>query len=257
MFGTVARQSIPSGMRTVPGQTRLSVVIPAFNEERRLPGTLDRVAGYLAGRQQLLPAEIVIVDDGSSDGTAGLARAFRPPAGVSVRLVQFSRNRGKGAGVRAGLSASCGERVLISDADLSTPIEEIEALLATGADLAVGSRAVRRELIMRHQPLARDTMGRIFNLALRFLGLTHLKDTQCGFKLLDGELARRLAGALRLDGFAYDVELLARAERAGATVAEVPVHWYHVEASRVRPLRHGFQMLRDALRVRVWLWRGR
>jgi dolichyl-phosphate beta-glucosyltransferase len=116
---------------------------------------------------------------------------------------------------------------------------------------------VRRELIGRHQPLVRDTMGRIFNLALRMMGLTRFRDTQCGFKLLDGELARRLAGTMRLDGFAFDVEMLARAQRLGVTIAEVPVRWYHVDASRVRPLRHGLQMLRDALRVRLWLWLGR
>ena len=174
-----------------------------------------------------------------------------------MRLVPLGRNRGKGAAVRAGMAASLGERVLISDADLSAPIEEVEALLKSGADVAVGSRGVLRELIVRRQPLVRDTMGRIFNVGLRLLGLTRLRDTQCGFKLLEGELARRLAGALRLDGFAYDVELLARAERSGATVAEVPVRWYHVEASRVRPFRHGLQMLRDALRVRLWLWIGR
>ncbi len=244
-------------MSTAPGRTRFSVVVPAYNEERRLPGTLERVAEYLARSGRLLPAEIVVVDDGSTDGTSGIVRAFRPPSGVAVRLIRLGRNRGKGAGVREGLAAALGERVLISDADLSAPIEEVEALLECGADLAVGSRGVRREMIMRRQPLARDTMGRAFNLALRLLGLTHLKDTQCGFKLLEGGLARRLAGALRLDGYAYDVELLARAERSGATVVEVPVHWYHVEASRVRPLRHGLQMLRDALRVRVWLWLGR
>ncbi|MBZ5587588.1 MAG: glycosyltransferase family 2 protein [Acidobacteriia bacterium] len=239
------------------GQTRLSVVVPAYNEESRLPATLDRLVGYLAGQRQLLPAEIVVVDDGSTDDTAGVVETFRPPAGVAMRLVPLGRNRGKGAAVRAGMAASLGERVLISDADLSAPIEEVEALLKSGADVAVGSRGVLRELIVRRQPLVRDTMGRIFNVGLRLLGLTRLRDTQCGFKLLEGELARRLAGALRLDGFAYDVELLARAERSGATVAEVPVRWYHVEASRVRPFRHGLQMLRDALRVRLWLWIGR
>jgi len=244
-------------MSTAPGPTRLSVVIPAYNEEKRLPATLERVAGYLAASARLLPAEIVVVDDGSADATAEVVRAFQPPGGVAIRLIRLNTNRGKGAGVRTGLAASLGDRVLVSDADLSAPIEEIEALLASDADLVVGSRGVRREMIMRRQPLARDTMGRIFNLALRLLGLTRLRDTQCGFKLIEGGLARRLAPAMRLDGFAYDVELLARAARSGASVVEVPVRWYHVEASRVRPLRHGLQMLRDSLRVRVWLWRGR
>ncbi len=236
---------------------RLSVVIPAFNEARRLPGTLGAIAGFLARRRDLQPAEIVVVDDGSRDATGATAAAFAAPPGVAVRVVRLPRNRGKGAAVRAGIAASQGAWVLICDADLATPIEELDALLASGASLAAGSRAVRRELIARRQPLPRDLLGRCFNLALRALGLTSLRDTQCGFKLLDGSLARRLAGELRLDGFAFDVELLARAVRAGATVAEVPVRWFHVDDSRVRPVRHGLGMVLDALRVRWWLLRGR
>ena len=212
---------------------------------------------YLHGHEALQPAEIVVVDDGSTDRTAAVGEGAETVPGVRVRVIRLDRNRGKGASVRAGLAASRGERVLISDADLATPIEEVERLLASAVDVAVGSRGVRRELIVERQPLARDTMGRIFNLILRTLRLTRLRDTQCGFKLIEGSLARRLAAELRLDGFAFDVELLARAARAGATIAEVPVHWRHVEASRVRPLRHGGQMLRDVLRLRVWLWLGR
>jgi len=238
-------------------QTSLTVVVPAYNEELRLPSTLDLVARYLAGEPRLLPAEIVVVDDGSTDGTGAVVEAFSPPPRVEVRLLRLPQNRGKGAGVRAGLAASRGRLVLISDADLSTPIEEVETLLSSGAELAVGSRGVRRELIVKHQPWTRETLGRAYNLALRLLGLTLLKDTQCGFKLIEGTLARRLAGVLRLDGFAFDVELLARARRFGATIAEVPVHWHHVEASRVSPVRHGLQMLKDAARVRLWLLTGR
>ena len=234
-----------------------SVVVPAYNEEVRLPSTLDRVVRYLAEQDVFLPAEILIADDGSTDGTSGVVEAFRPPRGIEVRSVRLDRNRGKGAAVRAGLAASRGARVLISDADLSAPVEEVEALLASGADLAVGSRGVRRELIGRRQPVARDALGRVFNLVLRLLRLTRLRDTQCGFKLLSGELARRLAQSLRLDGFAFDVEMLARAQRLGATIAEVPVRWFHADASRVRPLHHGLQMFRDVLRLRVWLWLGR
>jgi dolichyl-phosphate beta-glucosyltransferase len=241
----------------VARETRFSVVVPAFNEERRLPATLERIGSFLVRRADLLPAEILVVDDGSSDGTARVAERVAAPAGISLRVLRLGRNSGKGAAVRAGLAASGGARVLISDADLATPIEEVDKLLASRAAFAVGSRGVQRELIERRQPLPRDTMGRMFNLALRVLGLTSLKDTQCGFKLLEGDLARRLAGEQRLDGFAFDVELLARAARRGASIAEVGVRWSHVEASRVRPLRHGMQMLRDVLRIRLWLWTGR
>jgi dolichyl-phosphate beta-glucosyltransferase len=174
-----------------------------------------------------------------------------------VQAVRLPVNRGKGAAVRAGMLAARGRFILISDADLATPIEELETLQASGADVAAGSRGVRRELIVRHQPLAREGMGRIFNLILRVVGLTALKDTQCGFKLLRGDLGRRIAAAMRLDGFAFDVELLSRAERLGARVEEVPVHWYHMEQSRVHPIRHSLQMLRDVLRLRIWLWLGR
>jgi dolichyl-phosphate beta-glucosyltransferase len=250
----MAGRSIPVGHAPVTEPLALSIVIPAFNEEERLPTTLRRIAGFLAGREDLLPAEIIVADDGSRDGTASVAAAETLPAGVEMRIVSLGRNRGKGAAVRAGLAASRGGRVLITDADLATPIEELEALLPVRAGIVAGSRALRREMIVRKQPFLRDRLGRVFNHVLRSLSVTSLKDTQCGFKLLDGELARVLATQLRLDGFAFDVEMLARAERMGQRVIEVPVRWLHQDASRVRPLRHGLQMLRDTLRVRWWLW---
>lgn len=236
-------------------QPALTVVIPAFNEAARLPQTLVRVGEYLAHHPRWLPAEVLVVDDGSRDGTDTAAARVKPPERVTLRVLRHACNRGKGAAVRSGMLASRGRRVLISDADLATPMEELESLDRAEAEVAVGSRAVRRELIVRRQPLPRDLMGRGFNVMLRLLGLTVLKDTQCGFKLFDGELARRLAAELRLDGFAFDVELLSRAERCGARVSEVPVRWFHMEESRVQPVRHSLQMARDVLRLRWWLWR--
>jgi len=233
---------------------RLSVVIPAYNEAGRLPRTLERIGSYLAGHPELLPAEIVVVDDGSQDGTAACAGAFMPPRGVALVVQSLGKNRGKGAAVREGLRLATGELVLLCDADLATPIEELEKLLPHAQGVACGSRAVDRRLIARRQPFLRDRLGRLFNLGLRFLGLTRLRDTQCGFKLLPGTLAKELAKALVFDGFIYDVELLARAERAGYPVVEVPVRWAHVDESRVRPLRHGLGMLLDALRLRWRLW---
>jgi dolichyl-phosphate beta-glucosyltransferase len=235
----------------------LTVLIPAFNEVVRLPVTLETVAAYLHAKGSRGRSEVLVVDDGSRDGTARLAEEFAPPPGVTVRVVRLARNRGKGAAVRQGFVASRGAWVLVSDADLATPIEEVEKLIAAGTAVAVGSRGLRRELIERRQPFPRDLLGRLFNVALRVLGLTRLRDTQCGFKLVEGDLARQLGKVMRLDGFAFDVELLARAERLGAAVREVPVRWFHVEDSRVRTLSHGIEMLRDVLRIRIWLWTGR
>lgn len=232
----------------------LSVVVPAYNEARRLPATLDRIARFLKDSPAWVPTEIIVVDDGSRDETAAVAEGFEPPAGVVMRTLRLGVNRGKGAAVRTGLAASKGAWVLISDADLAAPIEDLDTLRDAGVDLAVGSRALRRELISRRQPWPRDLMGRSFNLVLRLLRLTEMHDTQCGFKLIKGDLARWLGGRLCLDGFAFDVEMLARARKLGRTICEVPVRWEHVDESRVMAVRHSLQMARDVLRLRVWLW---
>jgi dolichyl-phosphate beta-glucosyltransferase len=257
MTAWIACTSIPAGHEPMAKPFTLSIIIPAYNEAERLPATLLRITGFLAGRSHLLPTEIIVADDGSRDGTARVAAGVAMPSYVEMRVVTLPSNRGKGAAVRAGLAASRGERVLITDADLATPIEEIENLLPVRAGIAAGSRGMRRELIARKQPFLRDHLGRLFNHILRGLSVTTLKDTQCGFKLLDGDLARVLAMQLRLDGFAFDVEMLARAERMGQRVVEVPVRWFHQDSSRVRPFRHGLQMLRDTLRIRWWLWTGK
>ncbi len=234
---------------------RLSVVIPAYNEAGRLEPTLDRVASFLAGAARWRPAEIVVVDDGSSDLTAEIARSHPVSDGVGLVVAVHPVNRGKGAAVRTGFSRSSGEWVLLTDADMSAPIEDLTVLAAAAESdaVAVGSRAVDRRLVTERQPLHRDLMGRTFNLALRTLGLTRLGDTQCGFKLFPGDLARRLAAVQQLDGFSFDVELLVLARHWGYRIREVGVHWQHVEASRVMAIRHSSQMLRDALKL--WWWR--
>jgi len=232
--------------------TTLSIVIPALNEAGRLEPTLDRITSFLAREPSWRPAEIIVVDDGSSDRTAEIARSHNAGDGVDLAVASHPVNRGKGAAVRTGFSRSRGEWVLLTDADMSAPIEDLE-VLAAAADrdsLAVGSRAVDRDLVTLRQPLHRDLMGRTFNLAIRTLGLTRLGDTQCGFKLFPGDLARSLAAAQKIDGFAFDVELLVLARHWGYRIHEVGVHWQHVEASRVLAIRHSSQMLRDAL----WLW---
>ena len=239
-----------------PAPRRLSVVVPAFNEAWRLPPTLRRIGAFLAASPSWQPAEIVVVDDGSADGTAAAAGAATVPDGVALRVISHPANRGKGAAVRTGFAAAGGDAVLLTDADLSAPIEDLERLAAGfgPAEVAVGSRAVDRRLIETPQPRHRDLMGRVFNLVLRASRLTRLHDTQCGFKLFPGELARALAAAQRLDGFAFDVELLVLAEHWGYRVREIGVRWQHVEASRVLAVRHSGQMLRDALRL--WWWKA-
>jgi dolichyl-phosphate beta-glucosyltransferase len=212
------------------------------------------VIDFVTANPRWQPAEILVVDDGSSDATAATARAWPAGDGAAIRLLSHELNLGKGAAVRSGFLASHGRWVLLSDADLSAPIEELDTLAAHAADgaVAVGSRAVDRRLITVPQPHHRDLMGRTFNLVLRLLRLTQLRDTQCGFKLFPGDLARSLAAVQRVTGFAYDVELLLLAASWGATVREVGVQWRHMEASRVLALHHSRQMLADAMRL-WWL----
>jgi len=237
---------------------QLSVVIPAYNEARRLPSTLKEVVRFLSDHPRWLPAEIVIVDDGSSDETSAVAAAAMPADGVSIRCLSQDANRGKGAAVRRGLAASRGRNILLSDADMATPISEIDALAnATDRGVAVGSRALDRARIESPQPLYRDLMGRVFNLAVRVFAIGGVADTQCGFKLFDGDLGRALAAVQRIDGFAFDVELLVWARSWGHPILEVPVRWRHVEESRVQPLAHSADMFIDLLRIFWWRITGR
>ena len=223
----------------------LSVVVPAYNEARRLGPSLRRAGEYLQARG--LAFELLVVDDGSADDTAAVAAGF--PA---VRVLRHERNRGKGAAVRTGVLASAGERVLISDADFSTPIEELEKLepkLAEAA-LVVGSRGVAGAVIAEHQPAYRELMGKTFNLLIRLLGIRGLRDTQCGFKLVRGDVGRSLCAALTVDGFAYDVELIWLAQRRGLRVVETGVVWANSADSRVDPVFSSLAMIRDVLRIR-------
>lgn len=233
---------------------RLSVVIPAYNEASRLPSTLSRIVGFLRDRPRWQPAEVVVVDDGSADETSGVVETTAA-AGITLRCLVHDRNRGKGAAVRTGFAAAEGDTILLCDADLSTPIEEIEKLdRKLDGGVAIGSRAVDRSLIERTQPRYRDLMGRGFNLAVQALAIKGIRDTQCGFKLFDGELGRRLAAHQRIDGFAFDVELLLLARSWGYSVHEVPVRWQHVDESRVQPMVHSLDMFLDL--VRIGWWRG-
>lgn len=228
----------------------LSIVIPCFNEERRLPATLRVIRPYV--RRYHLQAELILVDDGSRDGTLSLMRAEASHHG-DVRVVAVSPNRGKGRAVAEGVRVARGDQVLLTDADLSTPIDELaklQAALTRGADVAIGSRAApgAREI---DQPLHRQLMGRTFNRLVQTLVLPGFHDTQCGFKLFRGEVAHRLFAGLLIEGFAFDVEILVRALDGGCTVEEVPVRWFNAGASKVAPLRAPVTMLRDLIRLRL------
>ncbi len=230
----------------------LSVVVPAYNEEVRLRVSLPSMLDYLESSRRTF--EVVVVDDGSRDGTRGVAESF---AGRGVRAVRLERNSGKGAAIRAGVLGSSGDRVLLTDADLSTPISEVERLepALEGAELVFGSRAVAGSRIDQPQPLLRQWMGKTFNLMIRTLVAGGIHDTQCGFKLLDGPTARALFADLLLDGFAYDVELLWLARRRRLRVAEVGVVWNHSPDSKVHLFTDSARMALDILRIRLLHWR--
>lgn len=228
----------------------LSVVIPCFNEMRRLPTSVAGVARWLLERGR--PFEIILVDDGSSDGTGALLQQLAREY-PQVRAKTLPRNRGKGRASAEGVDISRGSLVLLFDADASMPIEELpklEGAIAAGADIAIASRAVlgAREI---DQPFHRRLLGKAFNRLVRVTLLPGLRDTQCGFKLFRGEAARYLFSQLEIDRFAFDVEILLRARRSGRRVSEVGVRWLNSDASSVSPLRDGGRMVWDLARLRV------
>jgi dolichyl-phosphate beta-glucosyltransferase len=235
----------------------LSVVIPAYNAAVQLPPTLHRIIAYLTARG--LGFELIVVDDGSTDTTADVSARQLRELGDRGCVIRCDRNRGKGAAVQRGMLTARGARVLFTDADLSTPIEEVEKLervLGQGTPIAIGSRALDRSLIERHQPAWRDLSGRLFNLVARAVALPGIWDTQCGFKLFELETIRPVFGRQRIVGFAFDVEILVIARRLGLPVAEVPVRWTDCADTRVT-LRAGARALLDLVSVRANVWRGR
>lgn len=227
----------------------VSIVIPAFNEAGRIGDSIQKIDEFL--QRSLLSAELIVVDDGSADTTSSIVRAAKPR---NLRLLQNNENHGKGYSVRQGVLAATGQYVLFTDADLSAPIEEMNKLLEVamheGADVVIGSRAVDRRYIEKHQSRGRELGGIAFNLMVRvFLGL-RLHDTQCGFKLFNRAKTRHAFEELTTFGFGFDAELLFLAKRQGLSIREIPVRWSHSEGSKVQFLRDGVRMFADLVRIR-------
>jgi dolichyl-phosphate beta-glucosyltransferase len=229
----------------------LSIVIPAYNEESRLPKTLDRILEWLR-EQRFKFQEVIVVDDGSRDATASVAVEYsKPPS--PIRLLRNPGNRGKGYAVRHGMLEAAGEWILYTDADLSSPIEEVRKLYSAAAGqnavIAIGSRAVDRSLVAVHQSIFREYSGRFFNQVMRALTGLPFLDTQCGFKLYRADAAKEVFSRQEQDGFSFDVEDLVIAKKLGLGAIEVPVRWSNVEGTKVT-LAQGLRSFTDLLKIR-------
>jgi len=234
----------------------LSIVIPAFNEELRLPATLERIAAYLQGSRR--EVEVLVVDDGSRDGTAAVAESFRSKI-LTLRVVPNGVNRGKGYSVRHGVQEARGRIVLFTDADLSAPIEEADKLVDAlqHMDVAIGSRAVNRSLITVHESPFREFAGIIFNKIVRLILWLPFVDTQCGFKAFVRERCGIIFEQQTIERFGFDPELLYLARHHGLRAVEIPVRWGHSPATKVNMLRDSLQMFLDVFVIRWNSLRGR
>jgi dolichyl-phosphate beta-glucosyltransferase len=235
----------------------LSIIIPSYNEEARLAGTLQRIAEYLPTLR--LRTEVLVVDDGSTDRTAAIAESFHGKL-TGLRVLSNGTNRGKGYSVRHGMLEAQGDMVLFTDADLSAPIEESDKLLTAlnnGYDVAIGSRAMDRSLISTHQSIFREFAGIIFNKIVRIVLRLPFVDTQCGFKAFRRERTRIIFEQQRIEGFGFDPELLYLARHYGLRAIEIPVRWGHSEATKVNMLGDSLKMFADIFTIRWNAMSGR
>jgi dolichyl-phosphate beta-glucosyltransferase len=229
----------------------LSIVIPAFNEESRLEATVRDVVDYC--RTGSRSFEVIMVDDGSRDGTTRIGRLLVEQF-AEVRLIRLAANHGKGYAVRTGVVNALGRTILFADADGATPISEIERLesaLKAGADIAVGSRALPATGVRVQAKLYRHLIGRTFHILVEWLADSEVKDTQCGFKLFQSGVAQDLFSRMRMNGFSFDVEVLVMARQRGYRVAEIPVNWAHQPGSKIRLTVDSLRMAADLVRIRA------
>jgi glycosyltransferase involved in cell wall biosynthesis len=234
-----------------------SFILPAYNESERLASSLPKVLEYV--RQRRLDAEIIVVNDGSKDDTADIVRKFAA-VDPCIRLLENPGNRGKGYSVRNGMLHARGDVMLFSDTDLSSPIYEADKLfaaIANGADVAIGSRWLQRELQTERQPLMRQLYGRLFNLGLRIVLGLDFKDTQCGFKAFTRDAAHVIFPRQHVERWGFDPEILFLAKKFNLNTVEIPVEWAHDHRSKISPLRDGLRMGSEVLQVRWNEMRGR
>lgn len=229
----------------------LSIVIPAYNEEKRLLPTLSKICAYLS--DQGFPYEIIVVDDGSTDNTLQMVRNFASSDNHIVILAN-GQNKGKGYSVRKGMLHAKGEYVFFTDADLSTPIEEIEKCLpylTNGYDVVIGSRSMPGSDITIHQPWYREKMGKIFNFMVNVVLLKGIIDTQCGFKGFKKKAVNTIFNRCSIDGFSFDVEALYLSRKFNFKIREIPIRWENSTLSKVNPIRHSLQMFKDLFRIKI------
>jgi dolichyl-phosphate beta-glucosyltransferase len=235
----------------------LSVVVPAYNEARRIPATLQAIANHFTGAPYAV--ELLVVDDGSSDDTAAAVRALAPSLALPLRLLRYAPNRGKGFALKVGFAASRGDRVLFSDADLSTAITEADRLLAElelGFDVVIGSRKRAKAQIEVHQPWLRETLGKGFTMMVR-LFVADVTDATCGFKAYRGDVGRDLFSRMRVFDWSFDAEMLWIAKQRGLRVGEVPVRWSDQAGTKVDLRRDVLRSLQGIARIRGYAALGR
>lgn len=236
-------------------EVELSVIIPAYNEAGTIEGTIQEISSYLL--EKGITHEILVVDDGSTDDTSTVVRALSDQI-PGLRLCEYAPNHGKGHAVKTGMLGSLGRMALFTDADNSTPINELPALMAAaegGCDVAIGSRAVKGAVRVVHQPFYRELGGRFLNLFIRIFAIPKILDTQCGFKLFTRRAADAVFPLCFIEDFSFDIEALYLARRFGFKIAELPVHWTHHGESKVHPVRDGLKLLGDIVRIKLHIYK--